>query len=685
VYRHESVNVESREANSSSLLWWMRGAISMRKRLAVFGRGNIRFIECSNTKVLAFSRSFEDKVVICVANLSQFAQAANLILTEFKDFEIREVLSQNRFFKANGNECPVTLGPYGYFWFQAERGDQRGRGEASGELPLLKTTVSWERVFESDKEVRTLERKVLPLFLKKCRWFGGKAKTISRATITRAIPVKVEGDTHFLLIIEVHYAQRLPELYFLPVTFVQPDLLGDRVEYTLQSVVCRGLIQETEGFIMDSSYDRDFRDFLFMNMAKGSRLKDDDNGVLEFNSGVFVKPELAKMESKILKADQSNTAIIFGDEYFFKFYRKIEREINPDLEIIRFLTENTNFQHSPKFAGSVQHRDKRDNMIVFGLLQEKVDNEGDAWVMTMDALGHYYDRVVQQGKAGMFPALLEQASIRFEAIPQQIQQLIGREFYDLIVLLGRRTAEMHKALVSDTHASFTPEKITPHYQRSLYSSLRKLLKDRFSLLEDMLPSLDPATRARAEAVLQLTEPILESFGEMYRTRIPAAKTRIHGDYHLGQVLFTGKDFVIIDFEGEPGLSFSERRSRKSPFKDVAGMIRSFHYAAYGKILLNDKYDAYDAELLEQAAEQWQHYVSRFFLGSYLEYSGLGTDLSREDGILLRTFLLEKAIYELGYELNARPDWVNVPLKGIHYLVNRYVQEIGSQTSDLRPD
>ncbi|MFZ5999729.1 MAG: alpha-amylase, partial [Bacteroidota bacterium] len=182
------------------------------------------------------------------------------------------------------------------------------------------------------------------------------------------------------------------------------------------------------------------------------------------------------------------------------------------------------------------------------------------------------------------------------------------------------------------------------------------------------------TRELAKKVLEMEDSILESFSEVYQLRISATKTRIHGDYHLGQVLFTGKDFIIIDFEGEPGFSFSERRLKKNPYKDVAGMMRSFHYAAFGKILLNENYRERDLEFLEQWAEQWQHYVSRFYLGAYLDRLGMGNKLSYEDDVLIRTYLLEKAIYELGYELNGRPDWVNIPLRGIYYLVNRYHME-----------
>ncbi len=673
VYRHETVNVAAGEENSSSLLWWMKHVIIMRKRMNVFGRGDIRFIEGSNAKVLAFARTYENQCIIVVSNLSQFSQAASLNLSQFRDCEITDIFSQNRFTSVGEGDYPITIGPYGYFWFQADKAENKLQVEPSGELALLKTDISWERMFDNYNEVRTLERRILPPFMKKCRWFGGKAKVISKVGINKVIPLKVEGDTHFLVIIEVHYVQRLPELYFLPLTFVSPDSLTERVEYAVQSVVCRGEIQNEAGFIMDSTYDRVFRDFLFVHMEKSARLKDDGGGVLEFNSSVFAKLDSGKIDSKVLKADQSNTAIIYNDKYFFKFYRKLEKEINPDLEIIRFLTENTSFQNSPKYAGSVEYRDSEGKRIVFGLLQEKVENQGDAWGMTMDSVARYFERVLT--KSVKLPALIENQVITFDDTPKIMQEFIGREFHDRVVLLAQRTAEMHIALATDvSNNAFIPERFTPNYQRSLYSSLRKLLKDRFGLLESSLPKLDPQTRELANSVLEMEGKILESFSEIYKTKITAIKTRIHGDFHLGQVLFTGKDFVIIDFEGEPAFSFSERRLKKNPLKDVAGMMRSFDYAAFGKILLNENYRDANLGIIEQAAEQWQHYVSRYYLGAYLETTGMGPNLSGESNILIRTFLLEKAIYELGYELNGRPDWVKIPLRGIHYLVNRYMLE-----------
>jgi maltose alpha-D-glucosyltransferase/alpha-amylase len=453
------------------------------------------------------------------------------------------------------------------------------------------------------------------------------------------------------------------------------------VEYTQQSVVAKADIQGEAGFIIDSSYDKAFRDFLFINMERNTSQKFKD-GILEFNGSVFNKiiiDDDGLVDSRILKADQSNTAIIYDDKYFFKFYRKLEREMNPELELIRFLSENTSFSNSPRYSGSIEFKANDGATIVFGLLQEKVENQGESWSMTTDSVGRFFERVITKGRKEKLPRLVNKASIKFEEAPELIQEFIGRGFYERVVRLGQRTAEMHLALASDkTAPEFVPESYTANYQRALYSSLRKLVRDRFSLLESSMSKLNPATKELAKDVLSREDEILESFKEIYQVRINATKTRIHGDYHLGQVLFTGRDFVIIDFEGEPGFSFSERRLKKSPFKDVAGMMRSFHYAAFGKMLLNENYRDRDLDFLEEWAEHWQHYVSRFYLGAYLERMGMNKELSYENNILIRTFLLEKAIYELGYELNGRPDWVIVPLRGIDYHIRRYHLEKAEQ-------
>ncbi len=674
VYRFESVNVAMQEENPSSLMWWLKNVLAMRKRLNIFGRGDLTFIESSNAKVLCFARGHKNQKVVVVANLSQFSQATTLDFSAFKDCDVTEVFSQNRFNSVIDGEYPITIGPYGYFWFQVDASEKKEAISSSGELALFQSDLSWERTFSDYENVRFLERKVLQPFMRKCRWFGGKARTVSKVGIHKIIPLKTDEDTHYLTVIEVHYVQRLPELYFLPIFFASSDTLFDKVEYTAQSVICRAELQGKTGFLIDSNYDRDFRDFLFRAMEKKVRVKDDD-GTLEFNSSIYVKLNAKEVDSKILKADQSNTAIIYNDQYFFKFYRKVETEINPDLEIVRFLSENTSFSNSPKYAGSIEYKDNEGNVIVFGLLQEKVENQGDSWMMTTDSVGRFYERVMMKAKKEKLPKLVNKSAITFEEAPELIQEFIGRGFYERVVRLGQRTAEMHLALASDkTDPAFAPEYFSANYQRSLYSALRKLVRDRLKLLEQSLPKLHHQTQILAKEILGKEDEILDYFAEVYKVRLTSIKTRIHGDFHLGQVLFTGKDFVIIDFEGEPGFSFSERRLKKNPLKDVAGMMRSFHYAAFGKILLNENYREKDLEFLGQWAEQWQHYVSRFYMGAYMERAGMGKSLSEGDDTLMRVYLLEKAIYELGYELNGRPDWVIIPLRGIQYQLNRFAME-----------
>jgi maltose alpha-D-glucosyltransferase/alpha-amylase len=669
-YRYESVNVVTQEQNHSSFLWWMKNVIAMRKRLNLFGRGALKFVESSNAKILAFVRSHENLQIIVVANLSQFSQAATLKLKDFKGYDITEVFSQNRFLNVGDGNYSITIGPYGYFWLQVDPATRRDRSEASGELPLVKTDVSWEKLFDHYKEVRALEEKVLPPFIRKCRWFGGKSKAISKVSVTKAIMLKAGGDTHFLTILEVQYVERLPELYLLPLMFITTAGMTDRVEHTLQSVVCRAEIQGEAGFLMDSAYDKSFRDYLLLNIEKNSRIKDEGRGVLQFNATVFAKIDVnGPLNSRLLKTDQVNTAIIFNDRYFFKFYRKLEKEMNPELEIVKFLSEETSFQNLPRFAGSIAYHDNENNVMVLGLLQEKVESQGDAWTITLNDVGSFYDRVLAQFANVAPPPLLDNYSIKFEDVPATLQHLMGREIHQRMVKLGRRTADMHLALASNAaNPAFKPERYTTNYQRSMYSSLRKLVRDRFNLLESSLVKLAPDVQGLAAQVLSMEGKILEYFSEMHRLRINGMRTRIHGDFHLGQVLVVNGDSVFTNFEGEPGLSFNERRLKRNPLKDVARMMRSIHYAALSKILLSNHYKASDRSLLETWADQWQHYAGRFYLGSYMESMGMNGTLTHEDGLLLRTFLLEKAIYELGFELNARPDWTVIPLRGIEYLM-----------------
>jgi maltose alpha-D-glucosyltransferase/alpha-amylase len=678
VYRHETVNVSSQIVNPTSIFNWIKGIIRTRKNIPAFGRGNISFVESSSPKVLAFTRNYEGQSVLVVVNLSRFAQSTMLDLKEFDGFEPIEIFSQNAFPEVKDGRYNITIGPYDYYWFSLEKKETEVGDKGKGTLPTFDTELTWEKLFYDFNDKSSFERKVLSKFVMRTRWFGGKAKSISSIVIDTIIPLKVSSEQFFMLIVEVSYLQSVPEYYFLPVAFVRSREPLEDPDYSYQSIISNARIGEAEGLIVDGIYVKQLRDFLYASMAKGRELDLKQSGSLRFLNSNFRKIKLQRsgIESKILNAEQSNTSVIYDNNYFFKIYRKIEKEINPDLELVRFLTEKTSFKNAPQFAGGLEFSTKEGGSAILGLLQEKVDNQGDAWEMMMDSIGRYYDRVFAKVKRNdQPPPLVENWTLSYHEIPEQLQELIGRVTYERVKLLGERTAQMHMALESDTkNADFAPEPFTQNYQRSLFSSYRHLVGDRFGLLEKNLKRMPKEDRKLARWLLGRKEVVMELFEAIYKNKLDAVRTRIHGDYHLGQVLFTGKDFVIIDFEGEPGVPFSERRFKRCPLKDVAGMIRSFHYASYGKIALSGAYNEKEVSFLEPWADQWQHYILRFYLKSYYQTKYGVDEITDNDIILLRIYVLEKAIYELGYELNSRLDWVKIPLRGIEYLLNRYTEK-----------
>lgn len=678
VYRHETVNVYSQLGNPASVFNWIKNILRTRKNIKAFGRGDIVFIESSSPKVLAFTRNYEGKSVLVVVNLSRFAQPTFLDLQSFSGHEPVEIFSQNAFPQISDENYSLTIGPYGYYWFTLEKTEAEINKSDKESLPEIVANISWEKLLQDFSQKTNFERKVLPKYIMKTRWFGGKAKAISNVSVDTQIPVKVGKEVFFILILEVSYLQSVPEYYNLPVAFVADGDISDGVEYTAQSILCRATLNGVKGMITDGLFSKSLRDHIYLSISKQKAVEISGGASFNFLGSHFrrikVKPD--NIDSFILKAEQSNTSVIYDKKYFFKIYRKIEKEINPDLELVRFLTEKADFKNAPQFAGGMEYRTSDKQSVILGLLQEMVDNQGDAWEMSMDSIGQYYDQVFAKVKrTDMPPPLVEDWTLSYEEIPELLQELIGRVTYERMRLLGQRTAEMHLALASDNkNPDFAPEPFNPNYQRALYSSFRHLVSERFGLLEKNIRKMPKQDRKLSKQLLKQKDIIMKMFSDIYKNKLVADRTRIHGDYHLGQVLFTGKDFIIIDFEGEPGVSFSERRFKKGPLKDVAGMLRSFHYASYGKIALSGIYNEKEVSFLEPWAEQWQHYILRFYLKAYYE-TKYGTDkISENDITLLKIYVLEKAVYELGYELNSRLDWVKIPLKGIEYLLNRYTDK-----------
>ncbi len=345
--------------------------------------------------------------------------------------------------------------------------------------------------------------------------------------------------------------------------------------------------------------------------------------------------------------------------------------------MIRFLSETKNFENVPPYAGSLEYQIPGSDPQVLTLLQKFTPNQGDAWTVTLDSVGRYFERVISQNiKPQNFDLNLENIfDIQFDFLPGILQDLIGIFYFEKARLLGKRTGEMHMALSASKASDFAPEAFSMLYQKSLYQTLQSDTIRGLNFLRDNVNSLPIKIKKEAEKILSLQSEILKFCKNILRKKISAQKIRIHGDYHLGQVLSTGDDFIIIDFEGEPIRSPGERRLKFTSFRDVAGMVRSFHYAVYSVFFQRSKIRPEDMEAMQPWIEPWYYYITGAFLNSYLETvkgSDFIPEAKDELSILLNVFLIDKSIYEIGYELNNRPDWVVIPMEGLSLIMKGFL-------------
>ncbi|WP_256012059.1 maltose alpha-D-glucosyltransferase [Desertivirga xinjiangensis] len=686
-YHYESVNVDIQRRNTSSLLWWTKRIINTRKQYKAFSRGDMKFIQAENSKVLSFTRTYQDETVLVIVNLSRYAQPAELDLNAFKGYLPVEIFSKNKY-PAIKEDTPYffTLSPYDCQWFILEKSFPE-IGEHK-DLPLVQLS-KWKDIV-SRQAVTSLEKTVLQQYLMKVRWFGGKGRLIESIQIINHAFIPLSENPALVLLIELHYQSGLPEIYHLPVSFASGANVQTLKENYPQSVLARVQLDgqngtPEEGVLYDALYGEEYQMVLFNRITNNQNI-DLKDGEIQFSGNKLMKNYFAehdKIKPKVISVEQSNTAISFDNKFFLKIYRKVDTAINPDLEINHFLSKHARFEHIPTYLGSVKWEFGRGSMVL-GMVQEMIENSGDAWAYMIERLNDFYENIlsgtrVEAPKSPLQGSLTN--PVDYEDAPEEIKTLIDASLAERIRLLGIRTGEMHIALASgDDLPEFRPEEYSLHYQRSLYSSLQSLVRAAFQNQVRNTSKLQPQVKQEATEILSMKSDILEVFRRIYRKKIDVLKIRVHGDYHLGQVLLTGKDFVILDFEGEPAKAYSERRLKRSALRDVAGMVRSLHYAAYAGLFLDDKISKEDTEKLIPYAEQWYHYMSGFFMKAYLE-TVKGTRIIPKDkeslDVLMDTFLLEKAVYELNYELNNRPDWVIIPIRGI-----KTIMEKNSITSDL---
>ena len=677
-YHYEAVNVDTQERNASSLLWWMKRVIAMRKRFKAFSRGEIEFPSSDNPKVLAFVRSLGDELILVIINLSRFAQVVELELAKFAGHVPVEVFSQNRFPGIKEAPYVLTLGIHDYFWFVLEKEKAAAGTMEERRLPEMAVKTNWTAVLEGRQRTR-LEDDVLPAYLRSVRWFGGKARHLQRVKIIEVIAMDREESAARVLLLEASYTEGTPETYLLPLAFATGDRAAQIVSELPHAAVARLGVDETQGVLCDAVYDDQFRSNLLGMMAAKRRFHGRSGELVGLPGRRFRSLTAGKgagLASHVLKAEQSNTSLLYENTVILKLYRRLDEGLNPDPEIVRFLTERAGFEGTPAFAGSIEYLRRGSEPMVVGHLQQFVPNEGDAWTYSLDVAHQYFESVLsepagEQAVPSLPASLLD---VNPSALPQKLQELVGALYLDMASVLGRRTGELHKALARGAgDPSFEPEPFSMLYQRSVYQSMRNLTRRTMQLLQKSLKRLPEQVQKRAGGLIDAEKDLLGVFQSLLESKITASKFRFHGDFHLGQVLRTGKDFFIIDFEGEPARALSERRLKRSPLRDVAGMIRSFHYVAHSALRSYGSIRPEDIARLEVWAEAWYVAVSGIYVNSYLftvEDAAFVPKDRKEFEILLRCFLLEKAIYEVGYELNNRPDWVAIPLRGIERLLKR---------------
>ena len=644
-YHYEALNVESQQNNPHSLLWWMKHLIGLRKRYRAFGRGTLRFLSPENPRVLAFVRQWQDERILVVANLSRFAQAAELDLAEFEGTVPVEMFGRTPFPRIGTTPYSITLGQHAFYWFLLPAAEGITR-EVTQEwrAPMMALRGGWQELVTGGEQDR-LEA-MLPAYLRRRRWFRGKAREIVSVSVSRALPIPVGEREVLLAIVDVSYLDGDAEHYVLPVGHAEGTEAADLLRQAPDTVLTnlpRGEI------LYDATADEKFVNVLVDGMGRRRRWRSAGAELVASRTQAFaaLEDQTGDLRASPLRAEQTNSSVNLGDRLLLKFFRKAEPGVNPDLEIGRFLTEQTGFRRIPLLAGGLELRSRNREPITIGVLHQFVAGEGDAWRLALNALGQYFERaLVASGppsEAELAPVGLFDLAV--QEPPARIEELTG-PFLSQVRLLGQRTAEMHVALASSTeHPAFAPEPFTALYRRSLYQSARSAVRTTFDLLRRRLPTVAEPLQHQAHTLIGMEEPLLRRIRTVTDRKLVATRIRIHGDYHLGQVLYTGRDFIILDFEGEPSRSISERRFKRSPLRDVAGMIRSFEYAAaYG--LLQGPTRAEDAPALAPWARLWRRWASTRFLQGYLGVaSGAGFLPPNPDDLraMLELYLIDKTV------------------------------------------
>ena len=662
-YSYETVNVEVQQSNSSSLLWWMKRAIALRKQHPTFARGSLRILAPENRKVLAFVREDPQETLLVVMNLARAPQWVELELAEYKGVRPLELFGNIDFPPISERPYLLTLAGHDVFWFSLSRAVQTKNSEPPS-LPF--TAPVLER---ASTEPHVLLRPGSPLegtllhYMPLQRWFRNKARRLVRARLFDAVPLLGSHEV-FLLFVETSFDEGEPEVYVLPVAFEQSETQPNGGLLGLRSLANPG----TTMWIVDAAGQGRVGQALHA-LAAGEHVL--SGSVVEL-TGIRTAPipssEPAVNSSRALGAEQSNSSFRIGQDFAGKLMRKLDEGTSLEVRVLEHLSRAPVKPRVPELIARIDVDLRRGSPSTLWLSETYVQNEGDAWGVTVDAVQRFYERVLSSHREEE-PVLPATGSLNLLLEPPPLVNDLLAEHLPLVKLLGTRTAELHVSLAHDqVHAAFAPRPHTALSQRSFYQSLRNLNARTFDKLASAV--LAPEARDLAERLRAKKRELSRRIDRLLTTRLGGRLMRVHGDYHLGQVLYTGRDFYIVDFEGEPARSRSDRERLRSPLADIAGMLRSFHYAAFGALtgeLSGSQVRETDRAVLTRWASFHERWASATFLAAYLEGMA-ATDLLPAPGheldLELEVHLLEKALYEVGYELDARPRWVELPLRGL---------------------
>jgi maltose alpha-D-glucosyltransferase/alpha-amylase len=662
-FHYEAVNVAAQQENPASLLWSMKQLIGMRKRHRVLSRGKLRFLSASNPKVLVFLREDAHERIVVVANLSRNAQYTELELAEHSGSFPREIFGQSRFPEITERPYQLTLGGHQVYWFSLEASQAT---RATAQLEPISLIGNWQSFV--DEPARSALALNLSRYAREQRWYRSKAVPLKSAEIEEVFLFgEAQTSDHCLVQLGVELEDASRESYVMPLRFVSADgAAPESPSARVADVEIRAASDgpSVRGALLDASASRTFADTL-LALITDHRVLTGEHGTLQGESFVSLTTAGGSLEPRFLTLEQSNSTILYGSSWLLKLLRKVEAGPNVELEIGKFLAKASPRPKIPQPVGSLQLSSEAGSRTV-AVVSEYVENRGSAWSVALEALFTFFERVLTGESSQTVPLPGASYAECDEPVPDVLQRLASPMF-TLVRLLAERTAELHRALGSATREpGFGQEAFTLLHQHSIYQNAHTELARCFKKLREKERSLPEDAATLAKSVLGAERAIDEQLRRITQSKVSVTRIRCHGDYHLGQVLFTGDDFVIIDFEGEPGRTVSDRRYKRSPLRDVAGMLRSFAYAVE-TALRSERVRPEDRARLAPWAEAFRAWVCVSYVRSYLAgvageaYCPQNPATAR---LLLEFYELEKALYEVNYELNNRPDWLAVPLAGL---------------------